>query len=108
MKTAVQVNRRREKAIVVKATVYQGICPSCANLSVCSLAHGSRTPVTFCEEFANNGTPEPVSVSKKQEVVTEGRATLERYKGLCATCESSDNCIFPKDEAGIWRCEEYR
>jgi hypothetical protein len=108
MKSATQVNGRKKKGIVAETIEYQGICPSCENLPICSFIHSSRKPVTFCEEFAINGTPKMANTSKKQEAVTVGRAPLGRYNGLCTTCENYNSCVFPKDEAGIWRCEEYR
>jgi len=108
MKGSAQVNRRKKKAIVAETNTYQGICPSCENFPLCSFIHGARTPVTFCEEFSVNGTPKMANTSEKQGVVIEGRASLERYNGLCTTCENFNGCIFPKDEAGIWHCEEYR
>ncbi|KPJ66922.1 hypothetical protein AMJ44_07635 [candidate division WOR-1 bacterium DG_54_3] len=30
-----------------------------------------------------------------------------RYKGLCRNCEKRENCMLPKPEGGVWRCEEY-
>jgi len=49
-----------------------------------------------------------VNAAPEQEVFTDDNALSERYKGLCATCGNVNGCIFPKDEAGIWHCEEYR
>lgn len=108
MKHTAQVNRRKKESFVVETIGYQGICPSCENLPLCTFIHGSRMPVTFCEEFTNNGIPKAAKAGKRQKIVTGSQAPSERFIGLCITCENRNGCCFSKDEAGIWRCEEYR
>ena len=29
------------------------------------------------------------------------------FKGLCVNCASRHTCLFPKNEGGVWHCEEY-
>lgn len=108
MKSEGHLARKKKKSIIVETIQYQGICPSCENFPLCNLIHIPKLPVTFCEEFLNNGASNAAKAAKKQKRVTKGRVHLKRYNDLCSSCENSDNCIFPKDEAGVWRCEEYR
>lgn len=105
MKSAGQANGRKKKVAVAEKIINHGICSSCENLPLCSFIHGSRIPVEFCEEFAS---PKTEKTATRLEVVTKGTSPLERSKGLCATCENAAKCLYPKDEAGIWHCEEYR
>jgi hypothetical protein len=108
MKSVAKAKERKKEAIIMERTGYEGICPSCENLPLCSLTRSSRVPVTFCEEFVISGATKIEKAEKKQVNKAEKEAPSERFKGLCATCDNADDCGFPKDEAGVWHCEEYR
>jgi hypothetical protein len=108
MKSVAKAKERKKEAIMMERTGYEGICPSCENLPLCSFIHSSRVPVTFCEEFAISGTTKIEKAEEKQVNKAEKEAHSERFKGLCATCDNANDCGFPKDEAGVWHCEEYR
>jgi hypothetical protein len=105
MKSAAQVNGKKKKPAGAEDVIYQGICSSCENFPLCNYIHGARTPVEFCEEFAN---PQMLKTRVRPELITRDKSGSEQYKGLCATCENSGKCLYPKDDAGIWHCEEYR
>ncbi len=108
MKGVVRAKVRKKKIIIAERIEYEGICPSCENLPLCSFTRSSRIPVTFCEEFAIGGTTKIKKNEEKQKDEVEEKAHSERFKGLCAMCDNASDCSFPKDEAGIWHCEEYR
>lgn len=110
MKNKTSKNRVIKKTNLAEKAECQGICPSCENFDLCSYIHSHipREPVYFCEEFANQGVPAITKTSKTRETVTEFQAASGKYKGLCSTCENSNDCKFPKDEAGVWFCEQYR
>jgi len=108
MKGAVRAKVKKKKIIIAERIEYEGICPSCENLPLCSFTQSSRVPVTFCEEFAISGTTKIQKAGEKQDNGAEKEAPSGRFRGLCATCDNADDCGFPKDEAGVWHCEEYR
>jgi hypothetical protein len=109
MKSAAQVNWKKKKDAFAETIEFLGICPSCENPPLSSYIHDSRTPMSFCEGLANKDIPKAATKTGiKQEVITSGQVPSERYNGLCTTCEVLNDCVFPKDEAGIWHCEEYR
>ncbi len=108
MKSAVRAKERKREVIITEKIGYEGICPSCENLPLCSFTCSSRMPVTFCEEFAINGTTKIQKTEEKRDNEAQKETPSERFKGLCATCYNANDCSFPKDEAGVWHCEEYR
>ena len=60
------------------------------------------------EEFVISGTTKIQKTEKKQDNEAEKETLSGRFRGLCATCDNADDCSFPKDDAGVWHCEEYR
>ncbi|OPX94679.1 MAG: hypothetical protein A4E62_01977 [Syntrophorhabdus sp. PtaU1.Bin002] len=108
MKGATRSHEGKKKSVTTSKGEYQGICPSCENLALCSFIQNSRQPVLFCEEFTNDGIPAVMKAGRTEKATGRRKAGSKKQKGLCATCENADGCVFPKDEAGIWHCEEYR
>ncbi len=93
----------------VESRENRGICPSCENLPLCNYTHPSRQPVFFCEEFSTGNTSVlPIAVQDRPVGAAERRPSGEERKGLCANCDNVQACRYPKDEAGVWHCEEYR
>ncbi len=31
----------------------------------------------------------------------------KEFKGLCVNCANRHTCLLPKNEGGVWHCEEY-
>ncbi|OPY81772.1 MAG: hypothetical protein A4E65_01043 [Syntrophorhabdus sp. PtaU1.Bin153] len=108
MDSVARSHAAKKKNVTTSNGGYEGICTSCDNVALCTFIQGSRQPVIFCEEFASNGIPVTARTAEIEQSPSQGNAYPEEQKGLCATCESSGSCVFPKDEAGIWHCEEYR
>ena len=108
MKSATRSHGVKGKNVAADRDEYQGICPSCDNLALCNFIRGSRQPVMFCEEFTIDGISATAGTNETHKTPNQENIHSEKLKGLCATCENSDGCVFPKDEAGIWHCEEYR
>jgi hypothetical protein len=108
MKNMARMNREKKKTLISEKSGYQGLCSCCVNLTICSFVKDSGQPILYCEEFDNDDGSAVEIVYVIQKTVSDEGSYLESYKGLCATCESRDNCIFPKQEGGVWRCEEYR
>ncbi len=108
MDSVVRSHTAKKKKVTTPNGGYEGICASCDNLALCTFVRGSRQPVIFCEEFTNNGVPATSRAAEIEKSPSRGNTHSEKRKGLCATCENADSCVFPKDEAGVWHCEEYR
>ena len=110
MKNHTSKNRGIKKINLAEKPEYQGICPSCENLSLCSFIHSQslHEPVFFCEEFTSKSAPAITKTGKYRETIAGPKPTSEKYKGLCNTCENCSTCDLSKDEAGVWSCEEYR
>lgn len=78
-----------------------GMCLSCAHQSDCVMTHHGGSNLYGCEEFESM----PViakSVDYRKEMKTASAL------GLCATCESKNQCSHKSTPGGIWHCEEYR
>jgi len=57
-----------------------------------------------------NGEP-AVKESERIVMFSENKKIyIHNYqaKGLCAHCDSRENCSIPKIDGGIWHCEEYK
>lgn len=87
----------------------KGICGLCVYGEDCELARGSTAPPLNCAQFE----PFPVEV-REEAKVTSVRATQqkpdaasEKHLGLCRNCIHRDDCTYPRNEGGVWRCEEY-
>jgi hypothetical protein len=87
----------------------RGICGVCALGGDCELINGFETPVKHCEEFE----PDPSLVREMVSLAILQRASVapvsdpEKHMGLCKNCDHRENCAFPRNEGGVWYCEEY-
>ncbi len=105
MKSSARASFEMKKTGNADARQQQGICSSCENLSLCSFIKPIRQPVFFCEEFTSGSDRiAPVAVKTR----SDAQVPRDTGKGLCATCDDAKTCLYPKDESGIWHCEEYR
>ncbi len=106
---------RQVDDLLQKATGRHGLCAYCAAAPGCSFLRASGPPVLQCEEFETANGPEAIEYGADRRPRRddehppsgEARPVWERT-GLCGNCENFATCTFPKDEGGIWHCEEYR
>ncbi len=88
-------------------TSLNGLCLTCAYSGRCAFRKNARSGTNFCEEYKTHDRPAPVLPSALvSPVPVKNRPS--RVKGLCGNCSQYGNCGFPKPEAGVWHCEEYR
>ena len=98
----------REVAVAVLEEA-EGLCATCNHAASCAIRKASRKPVWFCEEFDNYLAPSghaaeaAGSTRMKREPKPNGGAA-----GLCANCDSRENCSYRTPGAEIWFCEQYR
>ena len=64
------------------------ICLDCKFVGSCKDMRSRAQPITQCDNF--------VSYKDSAEVM-----------GLCFNCAHRDTCTFPRQEGGVWHCEEY-
>jgi hypothetical protein len=83
-----------------------GLCLTCMYSEHCAFRKDSRSGVQFCEEYKTAGlhAPDPPGIAAVAKIAERN----PRVKGLCANCSYYAVCTFPKPEAGVWHCEEYR
>lgn len=90
---------------------YEGICPSCAQAEGCVIQRSPNAPVLNCGLFEEcvhqpgEAVPQALRNTGAPGATTTG--TEENSSGLCSTCDGQDDCLFPRQEGRIWRCEEY-
>lgn len=108
MKNMARMNREKKNILVSEKGGYQGLCSCCVNLTICTFIKNSSQPVLYCEEFDDDDRSVREIAHPIQKARSKEKSYLENHKGLCVTCEHCDKCIFPKQEGGVWRCEEYR
>jgi hypothetical protein len=91
-----------------RSALLTGLCANCCRGEDCSLRRDRPAPVIQCEEYDIERPP----TYKRRATRVRETATFveagETRKGLCANCEGWATCSFPKSEAGIWHCQEYR
>ena len=90
---------------VVKPAGGGGICSTCNHAPDC--AHVKRNPAAMvweCDEFYAYAEP---ARKKLRLSAAKGFDGVE-HRGLCMNCDDRDSCTYPKPEAGIWHCEEYK
>ena len=90
---------------------YMGLCSTCKNVSSCTFPRDPDKQLINCEEFEIETTSLIMSPGKEQQVATGPEAIDKdstKFIGLCSDCEGRQTCTFPKNEGGVWRCEEYR
>ncbi|MDD5476577.1 MAG: hypothetical protein PHU03_08740 [Syntrophales bacterium] len=108
MKSAARTKNEMRKKSESEERGQRSICPSCENFSQCGFRNHSSDPVFYCEEFTSGFSRAMPAAPEKGP---GGKAPLhdrEKLIGLCANCDNADACLYPKYEAGIWHCEEYR
>lgn len=108
MKRMARAAKGKARSVLFEENIYQGICPSCVNLEICSFVRKSEGPVFYCEEFDDDDGSARKSVHRVQEGISEEKDCGGNHAGLCTTCENRDGCVFSRREGGIWHCEEYR
>ncbi|MCD4733849.1 hypothetical protein K8R78_06385 [bacterium] len=86
-----------------KVMVPHGLCVTCKNVVDCVFPREEGKAIRFCEEFDGE-----VKTESKVAKPVATKPVLNEAKGLCRTCESFATCVFPKSEAGVWHCEEYK
>lgn len=86
-----------------------GLCLNCARHPNCSLTlnRGRLRDVRYCEEYEASRLPAAVP-SPDMTFERPVRSPSRRVLGLCGNCDNYPTCGFPKPEAGVWHCEEYR
>jgi len=108
MKSIAHTNNEMKKVDSAEAKKQKSICSSCDNLSLCSFAQPVRQPVFYCEEFTSDLVRTAMVAVEKKPGAPTVIVACDGRPGLCATCDDAVACLYPKDEAGIWHCEEYR
>ena len=108
MNSMARTNSKKKKPSVSENSEQQDLCFSCINLNLCTFIQGSRQPVIFCEEFADDDRTSMGVTQGTQRAVAHEEVYFENHRGLCTTCENHNDCIFSKQEGGVWHCEEYR
>ena len=103
----------KEENIVSGIVEYNDLCTTCNYRPDCVRRKRHGKPVLYCEEFDDYQPPRKkvqrgFAEYDSQEKVEISRLASERSLGLCSFCENRDSCTIPKNEGGIWHCEEYR
>ena len=84
------------------------LCTNCGEADICLLRIVGREPVLYCEEYRCVTCPTPTG--GKGGVEGSGRTCFvpsDSVQGLCVNCDHRETCRLPKNEAGVWYCEEY-
>lgn len=93
---------------------FSGLCSNCSNASNCTFPRNSGRPISQCEEFDGLRDRKPNNPGKTNRPSNPFSELKPEEKnpgkdlGLCRNCENRDTCKFPRQEGGIWHCEEYR
>jgi hypothetical protein len=93
-----------------------GLCTYCAAAPACSFLKASGPPIVQCEEFENvfqpgaaaSGSSRLADIGVEDLPHRDIKDPVWERTGLCGNCANSGSCALPKDEGGVWRCEEYR
>ena len=90
-----------------------GLCSNCAYAPACTYPRSNDRPVLQCEEYeCSPSGVVPASPAKGSSKARSGRKpggqVTVHLAGLCANCANQDGCTFPKQEGGVWHCEEYQ
>lgn len=70
-----------------------GLCESCVHVEGCTYRRHAARVVMQCALYSRN-------TAKNREDAGEA-------KGLCVNCKKRPHCHLPKEETGVWHCEEY-
>jgi hypothetical protein len=95
----------------MKRNQISGLCSCCLNSPHCVFLKKAVRPVLECGEFnpmvktefgkTKEKKPRPKSTPKST------KSLAREYNGLCRLCDKKDCCVYVKDQAVIWHCEEY-
>jgi hypothetical protein len=84
------------------------VCPACRFGTDCIYEAGSLRRILQCEQF-ELAFPAPPSASLAElNPAVETTNGARSLVGLCSNCDLRDDCLYPKPDGGVWRCEEYR
>jgi hypothetical protein len=105
------LNGRRCGLKTSKTTIARGLCATCDRAGVCTFPNRNGHAVQHCLEFEEasmeGGSPAPRAWH--MTVATGiGEVTPSPVGGLCATCDLSATCTYPRGPQGSLFCEEYR
>lgn len=89
---------------------YDGICSTCESSPACVYPANKNQKILLCEEFNSESkkTPDKEIPTRINSENKSAANVNGKYKGLCRDCENRESCVYPKNEAGIWHCEEYK
>ncbi|MDD5597879.1 MAG: hypothetical protein PHV82_08040 [Victivallaceae bacterium] len=91
----------------MKRNQISGLCGYCLNSPDCVFLKKAVRPVLECEEFYPTVKTDPEKESRPALASEFAEAQVREYDGLCRLCDKKDSCIYVKDRAVIWHCEEY-
>ncbi|MFC1888856.1 hypothetical protein ACFL4G_03765 [Thermodesulfobacteriota bacterium] len=94
---------------------YGGLCETCNKAETCIYQRDPNQPVLQCEEF-DGYEPKTMKelTSRQPELKSKhvgsrgGEKDSDQYLGLCSNCENRHSCTYPKQDGGVWHCEDYR
>ena len=105
------VHKERSEACI-------GLCTTCMHKLTCTFPGTAGNPKLFCEEFQCEVLPCPevtagISIVSPEQSEARSDQDLpdqkpDRYMGLCINCANRESCNLPKQNGGIWFCEEYQ
>lgn len=93
----------------------KGLCAQCNLASTCTFPRNENRPIVACEEFDGEGKPQKLrlvgallsSVDARSGAETSSGANVRHERGLCSTCEKRESCTFPRQDGGVWQCDEF-
>ncbi len=89
-------------------SIHLGLCATCNHSLSCTFRRSVESPVLYCEEFDCSSPSVPQVPHLTAVPAPEPRENSSSgLLGLCSNCEGRDSCTLPKDEGGVWHCEEY-
>jgi len=88
-----------------------GICCTCNSVDTCTSRATWAGPVFHCEEYDDRveiPRREPPRRDRSEESHSAPSAgPAAGRSGLCMNCRHNETCGFPRQEGGVWHCEEY-
>lgn len=88
--------------------IHLGLCSTCNHSLACTFRRSVESPVLYCEEFdcSSPCTPQISHLTAVSAPDPHANSTAGLL-GLCSNCQVQGTCTLPKDEGGVWHCEEY-
>jgi len=84
---------------------HKGICALCVHADYCTFPGSINKSITYCDEWEGYETKPRYSKAKK---VIKPYKKEEKYQGLCRYCAQRESCTYPKNDGGVWVCDDYR